>query len=229
MNIGDMKARLSSQGIARNNRWIATVFPPRGLTTAGAAISDLLGGQVNVNVPGLDLIDSGVDAINQVLEIPNSILNTNFDIPTLGSYLNNTRGNVESLTMFCENAQFPGRDILSSAFRIHGEQREIGIRHQHGDLTISYYCSEDLFERKFFEQWQNVIFNPFTKQHGYYDDYIGSVEISKYNQSWKKETAAYKMSEVYPTNVGVQELTSSQGDLLRLNITFKYYNYERIV
>ena len=33
MNIGDMKARLSSQGIARNNRWIATVFPPRGLTT----------------------------------------------------------------------------------------------------------------------------------------------------------------------------------------------------
>ena len=79
MNIGDMKARLSNQGIARNNRWTATVFPPRGLTSAGNAISNLLGGAVTVNVPGLDAIDSSISAINQVLEIPNSIINTNFD------------------------------------------------------------------------------------------------------------------------------------------------------
>jgi len=58
--------------------------------------------------------------------------------------------------------------------------------------------------------------------------YIGSMEISKYNQGWTEETARYKFNEVYPTNVGVQELQSDQGDLLRLNMTFKYYNYERL-
>lgn len=228
MNIGDFKARLSNQGISRSNRWTATVFPPRGLTSTGNALKDLLGGRVNVNIPGLDLIDSSIDQINNVLDIPNNILNTNVNLPTLGSVLNNTKGQVESLTMFVENAQIPQRDIYSTEYRVHGEKREIAVRHEHTDLTLSYYCSEDLRERKFFEQWQNVIFNPFTKQHGYYKDYIGSMEITKYNQSWSTETAIYKMNEVYPTNIGVQELSSAEGDLLRLNITFKYYNYERI-
>ena len=54
------------------------------------------------------------------------------------------------------------------------------------------------------------------------------MEVSKFNQSWTKETAEYRFHEVYPTNVGVQELQSAEGDLLRLTITFKYYNYERL-
>jgi len=231
MNLGEFRAKLSSEGIARNNRWMCSIFPPRGLTSTGNAISNLLsrgGLKVNVNLPGLDALDNAVDGINQVLDLGNTVLNTNLQLPTIGGVLTNQKGRMESLNLFCESCQLPGRDILSTEYRDYGESRQIGIRHQHGDLTVVYYSTETLSERRFFEQWQDVIFNSFNKQHGYYSDYIGSMEISKYNQSWSSETARYRFTEVYPTNVGVQELQSADADILRLSMTFKYFNYERI-
>ena len=142
--------------------------------------------------------------------------------------MTNTRGVTESLNLFCNAAELPGRDILSMEYRDYGESRQIGVRHQHGDLTLVYYSAEDLRERRFFENWQDIIFNPKAKQHGYYNEYTARMEISKYNQSWSEETAEYRFNEVYPTNVGAQALQSDQGDLLRLTMTFKYHNYERI-
>tara|TARA_B100002019_G_scaffold291259_1_gene310913 strand:- start:536 stop:1234 length:699 start_codon:yes stop_codon:yes gene_type:complete len=231
MNLGEFQATVSSQGLARNNRWLARIYPPRGLTSSGNILSNLLSKgpmKVNVNLPGLDSLDSAVNGINEILDVGNSFLGTNLAVPTLGGLLTNQKGKTEALNLFCEQCQLPGRDILSTEYRDYGEVRNIGIRHQHGDLTIVYYSSEDLRERRFFENWQDLIFNPSSKSHAYYSDYASRLEISKYNQSWSKEVAEYRFNEVYPTNVGVQELVSTEGELLRLTITFKYHNYERI-
>ena len=231
MNIGEMKAKLSTQGIARDNRWLCRIYPPKGLTSTNNAISNLLSRgplNVNVNLPGLDAADAAVNGLNDILDIGNDIIGSNLSLPTLGSVLTNTRGVTESLNLFCNAAELPGRDILSMEYRDYGESRQIGVRHQHGDLTLVYYSAEDLRERRFFENWQDIIFNPKAKQHGYYNEYTARMEISKYDQSWSKETAEYRFNEVYTTNVGAQALQSDQGDLLRLTMTFKYYNYERL-
>ena len=231
MNIGEMKSKLTTQGIARDNRWLCRVFPPPGLSNTNRTISNLISRgplRVNVNLPGLDNLDAAAGQINEVLDVANGIIGTNTQLPTIGAVLSNLNGTLGSINLFCANAQIPGRDILSTEYRDYGEPRQIGIRHQHGDLTLVYYSSEDLRERAFFENWQDLIFNPKYKQHSYYREYAGRMEISKYDQSWSKETAEYRFHEIYPTNVGVQELQSDQGDLLRLTMTFKYYNYERL-
>ena len=230
-NVGEMKAALSANGIARDNRWLCRIYPPKGLTSTGSLLSNLVSRgplRVNVNLPGVDALDAATNQINDVLDIGNNIIGSNLQLPTLGAVLTNQRGAVEALNLFCANAQIPGRDILSTEYRDYGESRQIGIRHQHADLTVTYYSSEDLRERRFFQNWQDLIFNPRAKQHAYYNEYSGRMEVSKFNQSWTKETAEYRFHEVYPTNVGVQELQSAEGDLLRLTITFKYYNYERL-
>lgn len=231
MNLTEFRATVNKQGIARNNRWLCRIYPPRGLTSSGNILSNLLsrgGLKVNVNLPGLDALDSAVNSINDVLDVGNTLLNTNLELPTLGGLLTNQKGKTQALNLFCESCQLPTRDIYSTEYRDYGEPRQIGIRHQHGDLSVVYYSSEDLRERRFFEQWQDLIFNPSSKQHSYYSNYISRMEISQYNQSWSKETAEYRFNEVYPTNVGVQELQSAEADLLRLTITFKYLNYERL-
>jgi len=231
MNIGEFKANVSSQGLARNNRWQSIIYPPKGLTSTGNILSNLLSKgplKTNINLPGLDSLDNAVNGINNILDVGNTFLGTNLEVPTLGGLLTNQRGKTEALSLFCESCQIPGRDILSTEYRDYGESRQYGIRHQHGDLTVIYYSSEDLREKRFFENWQDLIFNPSSKRHSYYQDYTSRMEIIKYNQSWSKEVAEYRFNEVYPTNVGVQELVSTEGDLLRLTITFKYHNYERI-
>lgn len=231
MNIGEMKSKLTTQGIARDNRWLCRVFPPPGLSNTNRTLSNLISRgplRVNVNLPGLDNLDAAAGQINEVLDVANGVIGSNTQLPTIGAVLSNLNGTLGSINLFCANAQIPGRDILSTEYRDYGEPRQIGIRHQHSDLTLVYYSSEDLRERAFFENWQDLIFNPKYKQHAYYREYAGRMEISKYDQSWSKETAEYRFHEVYPTNVGVQELQSDQGDLLRLTMTFKYYNYERL-
>ena len=231
MNIGEMKSKLTTQGIARDNRWLCRVYPPPGLSNTNRTISNLISRgplKVNVNLPGLDNLDAAAGQINQVLDVANGVIGTNLQLPTIGAVLSNLNGTLSSINLFCANAQIPGRDIFSTEYRDYGEPRQIGIRHQHSDLTLVYYSSEDLRERAFFENWQDLIFNPKAKQHAYYKEYAGRMEVSKYDQSWSKETAEYRFNEVYPTNVGVQELQSDQGDLLRLTMTFKYYNYERL-
>ena len=231
MNLGEFKATVARQGLARNNRWQCIVYPPRGLTSTGNALSSILSKgplKVNVNLPGLDALDNAVGGINDILDVGNTFLGTNLEVPTLGGLLTNQKGKTEALSLFCEQCQLPGRDILSTEYRDYGEPRQIGIRHQHGDLTVVYYSSEDLRERRFFENWQDLIFNPYSKRHSYYRDYTAKMTIIKYNQSWSEEMAEYDFNEVYPTNVGVQELNSTEGELLRLTITFKYHNYERI-
>lgn len=108
----------------------------------------------------------------------------------------------------------------------YGETRKLGVMHTHGDVSIEYYCSEDLRERQFFEQWQDLIFNPKSKKHAYYKDYISRIEIAKYNSDWSKKTVVYRLNEAYPTSIAAQEMNSDAGDLLKLSITFKYRNYE---
>ena len=231
MNIGEMKSKLTTQGVARDNRWLCRIYPPPGLSNTNRTLSNLISRgplRVNVNLPGLDNLDAAAGQINEVLDVANGVIGTNIQLPTIGGVLSNLNGTLSSLNLFCANAQIPGRDIFSTEYRDYGEPRQIGIRHQHSDLTLVYYSSEDLRERAFFENWQDLIFNPKAKQHAYYKEYAGRMEVSKYDQSWSKETAEYRFNEVYPTNVGVQELQSDQGDLLRLTMTFKYYNYERL-
>ena len=42
MNIGEMKSKLTTQGIARDNRWLCRIYPPPGLSNTNKTISNLI-------------------------------------------------------------------------------------------------------------------------------------------------------------------------------------------
>ena len=231
MNIIEFKDKVNQQGLARSNRWVVRVHAPRGLTASGNAISNFLsqgGNRVNINLPGLDSIDAGIETLNNLnVDLGPVNIDHNFKIPTLGYALTNMGGKMEALNLFTSACQIPSRDIVSSEFKEYGEVRHLGFNHQHADLTINYYCSEDLRERSFFEQWQDVIFNPRNKRMGYYKDYTSKIEIIKYDASWSNQTARYEFNEAYPTNVGTLEMNQGEANVLELTMTFKFRNYTK--
>jgi len=231
VNLEQFKNQVSSQGLARQNRWVCRVYPPSGLTSTGNALSNALsqgGNRINVNLPGLDAIDAGVAALNNLnLDLGPVQVGTNFAIPTLGYALTNMGSKLEALNLFCQSCSIPDRDINNSDFVEYGELRSLGVMHTYSDVALTYYCSEDLRERLFFEQWQDVIWNPRNSQHGYYSSYTSRVEIIKYSADWKRQEAAYRLVEAYPTNVGAIELSHAEG-LCELQIQFKFRKWERI-
>lgn len=231
MNIREFQGQVSKQGLAKNNRWICTIYPPSGLTASGRALSNVLsrgGNQINVNLPGLDSIDAGVEMLNRMrVDLGPVQIGNNLAIPTLGYALTGMAGKIASLNMFASSCSIPSRDVNTQQWSEWGEARNLGGTHAHSDVTVEYYCSEDLRERLFFEQWQDIIFNPISKQYGFYKDYISRIEIAKYDSSWKKKTAVYTLFEAYPASISAMEMThDAAGDVMKLSISFKYRNYE---
>ena len=53
------------------------------------------------------------------------------------------------------------------------------------DINITFIASETMFERDFFEKWQELIFDPLTWDLGYYKDFVGQIEIYTLSRSQK--------------------------------------------
>lgn len=232
MNLDAFQDQVKRQGLARSNRWVIQIQPPSGLSGTNKLLSNFIssgGNRINVNLPGLDAIDRGVAALNDLnVDLGPVNVGTNFSVPTLGAVLTNQGKANEALNLFCNSCTIPSRDMSNLNWSEYGEERALGVKHQHQDVDISYYMSEDMRERAFFEDWQDLIFNSRTKQHGYYRDYVSRIDIIKYDAGWQNQTAIYRLKEVYPTTVAGTELSMETG-LAQLQVTFKMRNYEKIL
>lgn len=228
MNLDTFKSQIEKQGLARNNRWEVRLYPPKALNSAANAIETSIGnGALSLNLPGLDLSDIPLFQIESADgTLPN--VNASFDLPAFGFTTLNSNSFVERINLYCNMVSIPDREVRNVEWREYGESRQLGVVHEHKGVSMSYYCSENLSERFFFEKWTDLIFNPSNKKRAYYDDYTSRIEIIKYNSSWSKQEAIYRLNEAYPTNIAAQTMVQEQGSLLRLDLAFKYRNYERI-
>lgn len=226
--IQEFKAQVAASGLARSNKWIIQVHPPRGLTASGRALGGLLGGNFNINLPIFDAIDETVGALNDIdINLGGVNVNYNPNIPTLGFSLSGENEGLRKINMFTSEVTIPARDVAEVIRKTEGEQRAMGFKHIQNNLEVQYYCSESLAERKFFEDWQDIVYSRDGVSTGYYDDYTSRIEVFKMNASMNKKVAHYQFNEAYCSNVAELGLNNDM-DILKLGISFKFRNYERI-
>ena len=77
----------------------------------------------------------------------------------------------------CFQAQIPGTNILTT-------DRDIGLRQMsyqraYADMMLGFYCSGDLLELAFMQQWMDQIANKKNNHMGYYDSYAKEVIIEQ--------------------------------------------------
>ena len=232
MRLDTFQSTINKQGLAKNFNWECRIYPPKGLSELNNIFDFGIGPfNLSLNLPGIDLIDTAIESFNNLsIDLPGVSIGHNLGLPTLGYTLRNAGGPIDRINMFCNMCSIPERDIVNVDWKdTAGESRSLGLIHNHSrGMSVSYYCSEDLRERKFFETWQDAIFNPVNKRRSYYKDYIGTIEVIKYNSSWSQIEAVYKFNEAYPSNIASQTLSFEGASVLRLDIQYKYRNYQRI-
>ena len=87
-------------------------------------------------------------------------------------------GTVRATGLRCESISMPGRNMDGTEdTNIYGPTREIVTGYSFGDINAVFQCSSDMREKKYWETWQRLCYNPQTFDIGYYHDYTGSVEI----------------------------------------------------
>lgn len=227
MKLDEFKSKVASSGLARSNRWLVSLNPPKGLSATNKAISNTLsknGLKLGAKIPLL----SALDNVSRGIEKGLGSLGIDVEVPTLGYLLTNMNGLIRDINLYASSCSIPDRAVEAKDWEVWGETRTLGTRHQHGTFNVNYYLSEDLKERRFFEQWQDVIFNPANKKRSYYDEYVSSIEVHKFDNNWNR-TAVYRMYECYPisiTDLGLDN--EQQGNPMIQGVTFQYRYFERI-
>ena len=138
-------------------------------------------------------------------------------------------GTIRKTGLRCESISFPGRNLDTTPdTNIYGPTREIVNGFSFAEITGVFVCSSDMREKLFFETWQRLAFNTQTWSLGYYDDYVGSVDIHQLDEQDNKRYGV-QLVEAFPKTIAEQSLGYAQNDTLhKISVTFSYRYWKNL-
>ena len=130
----------------------------------------------------------------------------------------------------CESISMPGKNLNTSIDNnMYGVSPEIvdGINFG-GAVNMTFQASSDMKERVFFQQWQEQAWDRATWNIGYYDEYVGSVEIYIVDQQNNKRFGI-KLMEAYPKEINGNELDAGPAqDIVKQVVQMQYRYWESL-
>ena len=123
----------------------------------------------------------------------------------------------------CFQAVIPGSNIASS-------DKDIGMRgtayqRLFTDVILGFYCSGDMKELKYWQEWIDEIIDPTTNHVNLYNEYVGVVRIIQLNQ-FQKDIAEWTLHDAYPKVVDPITLDYGATDTItRVNVSLTYRHF----
>ena len=133
------------------------------------------------------------------------------------------------LSLACEQTDMPGKLFSTVDQKINTVSTFLPYGTVFEDVVMTFRCSDDMFERKFFEDWQLLIQNPITKSYGYYENYISDIEIFEYDSELNRVVHGVRLIEAYPFVVSPYTLQNdAQNTYKQQSISFKYKEWKEL-
>ena len=123
----------------------------------------------------------------------------------------------------CQSFSFPGRNLDTAPdTNIYGPTREIVQGYSFADVTAVFQCSSDMKEKRFFEIWQRLAYNPQTWAMQYYNDYVGSIKLFQLDET-DRQRYGVEMVECFPKTIAAQSVSASRStEVQKVSVTFSY-------
>ena len=123
----------------------------------------------------------------------------------------------------CQSFEFPGRNLDTAPdTNIYGPTREIVQGYSFAATNAVFQCSSDMKEKRFFETWQRLAYNPQTWAMQYYNDYVGSIKIFQLDET-NRQRYGVELVEAFPKTIAAQTLDYSTKDTIQtVSVTFSY-------
>lgn len=185
------------------------------ILSSGVARTNRFDVQIELPSNVASSITSGKDTRSNVQELISSIRQLS------GRRAGYDRG----LNVMCESANLPDLGFITTEQSQNSQIRKMPYGVSHDDLTMTFIVSEDLYEKKILDLWQNLIYNNMSHSFGYYDEYVSTIVIDKKNG---EDEVAYsvKYLECYPMNVQAVELSNASVDeYAKITVTFAYHKW----
>ena len=159
-------------------------------------------------------------------------INPNKDAVTL-QQLSSQLG--QQVNVHCESISMPAHDLQSETVDHFGPPRQIVTGHGFtGTIGATFYGDKYLRERHFFEMWQKMAVNMVTHKAGYYDDYVGRLQIFQLGSldgEGDRDAPTYGIEaiECYPETVSAIEYNyGSTNQITRVTVGFQYKQWHNL-
>jgi hypothetical protein len=127
--------------------------------------------------------------------------------------------------MFCDQVQLPGTNFSTAQNRTFGEFRETPYEKLYEHINLSFYVDKDMQVKQLFDEWQNHIYDPKTRNFNYYDKYVTDISIEVQDGAGQP-TYWVDLHECYPKSVGAVQLDYASRDVMKLSVSMAYKWFE---
>ena len=158
----------------------------------------------------------------------------NFDAaPTMG----------DQLRLRCEAAEFPGLQVATMDAKIYGPLQKVAYAGMYTDVSFSFIMSNNMREKRFFEEWMNSIIGNRSSDRGssnglnsfnigYHKNYSTDIVIRQFapapESHMQKAVYECRLYDAFPTTVAPISLNRGTDDVHRLNVVLTYRHWETV-
>lgn len=144
----------------------------------------------------------------------------------------------EEMTLRATSVDMPGRSIQTVPNRnAVGPERQIGYSGSHIPINMTFLADNRHFIKRILEGWQDLAIGNYRSRPnerssskfnlGYYEDYIGTVEIIQFDREYKTPIYTCKLLECYPVTINPIDLSWSAVDrAMEISVTWMYRYFE---
>lgn len=155
-------------------------------------------------------------------------------------YGGNLQATQVELEAFCEKSQLPGYQFQLETNRHYGPSFKIPHMPEYQDITMTFMCSMQMWERYFFDAWMYLVMDPVSNNFNYKTEYAVDIDIVQFFEKSDADDASVKngaplwdgtiesnyMSTLYdafPVSIAEQALGYDMNNQIqKLEVTFTY-------
>ena len=172
--------------------------------------------------------------IENLLNLPNAIFGTVTD--AIGSAVGQSPVGANStlsryLALQCETAELPGRTLMTQEAKVYGPTYKVPYQSQYNEMTLTFLCTNEFWERKLFDRWIEAIMPSDTNNMRYAKDeatrYMTPIKVIQYDD-FIKQIYAVELVDAFPIGISAQPLSWAEDGFHRLSVQFAYQRYKPV-
>lgn len=156
-------------------------------------------------------------------DIKDNFLNNFRDPKPFAENMDNEK--LQAILLNCHTVNLPSRSFLTQDYTVHGPIRKIPYQETFEDLSTTFYLSESMKEREFFDSWLDLIGGGNSFHIEYYNNFISMMTLVVIGRDGT-EHKAYNFYEIYPINISEVQFAYNNQQLSEFTVTWAYHHYE---
>ena len=171
----------------------------------------------------------GSSFLEKIINLPNNLIAEITDITNTAPSDEQSKTSNASISRYlalqCESAELPGRSLLTQDVKIYGPTFKVPYQTQYNDISLSFLCTNDFFERKLFDRWIEAIMpndtNNMRFPKGESTRYMTNIKVVQYDE-FIKQIFAVELIDAYPITISSQPLSWTDDGFHRVTVQFAY-------